>query len=963
MKFLNPRNHPGLFRFLLMAFFIGCSCNDLFSQAGNKADQETLNLINSVDNEAGGTGAVIILKEYETTIDAKGSVTLVLKILGKIYNNQALEAYSHIPMGYSSYYEEPVLDFARVIKKDGTTIEVRKDAIQIKTTPDFEGDTKYSDNRYLTFAFSGLEIGAVFEYKATFKQKRPVIDGEWFDNHYFGGMLQNLAPPYIPRTDPVIRSVYRLRVPKDFAFTYHISKNPVQPVKSIVNNNDVYTWEYAGLPSLKIEASMPPLSRLSPVLLISTISDWRKIDEWATGKLNAGAQITPAFKEKVKEVVGGTATREEKIQAIINYISKNIRYVYADLNRGGYEPHSLTEIISSMYGDCKDQGMLLVSMLKEAGIEAYPALINPYPADEFTDVPAPFFLHLITCIPGQKDTTWFDMTSRVSDFYELAAADQNRAAFVVNGKGGLLTRTPSSSSSSNTAIFDVRCGFNKANAEISLSIRTSGVESEMLKAAFITASDDERKEFIKSLIKNYVQKPQFESIGFSDLHNANTGFSSNIKYHLDSILQKEQAVFNFTGHAMMPLAFFAGIESRSLPESRVNDLVSEFAYTIKSSEEYSPPERCPILISLPENESISNEFFEFRKSFSKEGSSTIVNWELHFERMVIPKEKYLSYINAIRKLEEMATWEITYADPLSLVRNFQNEDSRSIMMECNEMLTKDRKNILALLLKGYYFNKLSVRDSSIAVLSNVLRIDPGNKYAHLWITQPLFSLKRNTEALAHYEKALLADPFFEEVYLSRGAWYMMQSQKDKGIADLRKAVEVNPANNIAWQILGLYYAQENKYKEAIEFSRNAIKIDSVNTNAYELLAESYMKVKSYREAENAYKKAIELNPGNGVLYGNLGWTYYLMDDFQKCLELSDKAVSIDPELLYARLNIALTHLRTGNIEEANRLYSELLKEKTKMSPAVIFGAIQDLRDLKAKGIYAREADRIIKSLQ
>ena len=61
---------------------------------------------------------------------------------------------------------------------------------------------------------------------------------------------------------------------------------------------------------------------------------------------------------------------------IHEFVAKDIRYVAIEYGDSGYEPHHAKEVFVNRYGDCKDQAILLITMLKEAGIEAYPVLIG-----------------------------------------------------------------------------------------------------------------------------------------------------------------------------------------------------------------------------------------------------------------------------------------------------------------------------------------------------------------------------------------------------------------------------------------------------------------------------------------------------------------------------------------------------------------------------------------------------------
>jgi tRNA(Leu) C34 or U34 (ribose-2'-O)-methylase TrmL len=114
----------------------------------------------------------------------------------------------------------------------------------------------------------------------------------------------------------------------------------------------------------------------------------------------AKAEATEEIIAKAKEITAGKNDNYEKIKSIALFIQNNIQYIYADLERGGFTPHSPKEILAARYGDCKDQTILLIALLKAVGIESFPALINPYPFLEFTQLPIPDLPNFIL-IPDQ----------------------------------------------------------------------------------------------------------------------------------------------------------------------------------------------------------------------------------------------------------------------------------------------------------------------------------------------------------------------------------------------------------------------------------------------------------------------------------------------------------------------------------------------------------------------------------
>jgi hypothetical protein len=260
-------------------------------------------------------------------------------------------------------------------------------------------------------------------------------------------------------------------------------------------------------------------------------------------------EITREIEDQAIKLTSDAGTSDEKIKSIADFIQNNIQYIYADLNRGGYTPHTAGDILRSRYGDCKDQTILLISMLKAIGIEAYPALINPYPYEEYLQIPSIYFSHLITYIPRSDKDIWLDLTSGVTPFPDLLYTNQNRTAFVINESGGKLMKTTGSIAEDNASNFDLESSFDRETGAISISITASGAQSNNLKLVFKQSDKDGQEQYFSSLIKSYVEKAIIDSIKIADVHNPELAFSANIKYHIDSIWQKEQQAFTFGSHA------------------------------------------------------------------------------------------------------------------------------------------------------------------------------------------------------------------------------------------------------------------------------------------------------------------------------------------------------------------------------------------------------------------------------
>ena len=86
--------------------------------------------------------------------------------------------------------------------------------------------------------------------------------------------------------------------------------------------------------------------------------------------------VTPQIQAKAAELTKGLSTDEDKIRALYNYVSTQFHYVSLSFGNGRYQPHAAEDVLENEYGDCKDKHTLLAALLKAAGYDAWPALIN-----------------------------------------------------------------------------------------------------------------------------------------------------------------------------------------------------------------------------------------------------------------------------------------------------------------------------------------------------------------------------------------------------------------------------------------------------------------------------------------------------------------------------------------------------------------------------------------------------------
>lgn len=112
--------------------------------------------------------------------------------------------------------------------------------------------------------------------------------------------------------------------------------------------------------------------------------------------------------------VAALAALEPKAKAIaaLRLVQGALRYQSVSLGEGGFAPRGLSEIWLSRSGDCKDASRLLVAILIQLGLSAYPVLVNTWKG-WILDQEPPSLLSFDHCIVGLQlggEDFWLDPT-------------------------------------------------------------------------------------------------------------------------------------------------------------------------------------------------------------------------------------------------------------------------------------------------------------------------------------------------------------------------------------------------------------------------------------------------------------------------------------------------------------------------------------------------------------------------
>jgi hypothetical protein len=185
--------------------------------------------------------------------------------------------------------------------------------------------------------------------------------------------------------------------------------------------------------ALKLEDNMPAWSIPYKYFILSSFHSWAQVNDWARNVFALYKE--PALDNVFKEIFTGEETTEDKINKIINFVQDEIRYMGIESGIGSIKPFPPELVVNHRFGDCKDKSLLLVSLLKQIGLEkAWCVLVNTQLKNEINNMyPSnEVFNHCMVRFDYNDTTYWVDptMAQQGGDFRNLYNPSYGKALII-----------------------------------------------------------------------------------------------------------------------------------------------------------------------------------------------------------------------------------------------------------------------------------------------------------------------------------------------------------------------------------------------------------------------------------------------------------------------------------------------------------------------------------------------------
>lgn len=420
--------------------------------------------------------ALILLNDREyVTVNADGTSTSTDECVYRILNYKGLKQLQTLRFHFNSTYSTFQVTHLAIIKSDGRRITVDPEKNSAVSTESSQLSSAIFDpaNKVMTVTVPGLEIGDTLEVTTVEKEIKTRLPGEFSD-------IAVMQADF-----PIEKYEYTIDMPAGKPL-YYCLKDEVPGTmtfsKTEKGQRTIYSWQARNVPAAVPEVAMPPMYTCTQRILTSTVKSWEDISRWYD-RLCAPhlAKVNDAMKNKTAELISGKKSDMEKITALFQFVSQQIRYtgVTAEDDAPGYEPHDVDQTFNQKHGVCRDKAALLTAMLRLAGFKSYPVLfMSGSPKDK--EIANIYFNHAIVAVE-KDDGQYILMDPTFETTTELFPGYLAGDPFLVAKPQGETLRTAPPVKAENN-LLQVNTAAGKDSAE--MEIKFSGIYDNMYRSAF-----------------------------------------------------------------------------------------------------------------------------------------------------------------------------------------------------------------------------------------------------------------------------------------------------------------------------------------------------------------------------------------------------------------------------------------------------------------------------------------------
>jgi len=590
---------------------------------------------------------IILLKEENHFVNEDGTATIHVHEFAKILRESG-KSLGQIALTYNQSKEELDIEIARTIKPDGAMLGVDPKLIQDLAVL---GDTPlFSDLRVRQMVYPNVNVGDFLELQYKLRIKEPIVAGVY--TAYFTYPLGVITQ----------KSRLTISIPAQIEPHYAVTL-PSGPEPQIIERGGrrIYHWEPGSIIlSRAHEPAIPPSFDVDPYVFFSTMKSWDVLAQWYVPLFETNLEKTS---DQIREMVTFTVSEKgpdqtEIIKALFDFVSKKIDYVGISLGESAWEAYPPSYVMKNGYGDCKGKAALLITMLRQAGIQAYGVLIKP--SDEgrlLKEIPSLDFSHMIVAIPRPGGYLYMDPTLPLVPHDFLLTYEENRDVIILDQTVPHFEKTPvfTPEQSDWTHTFEKIFIAEDGSLKVQGRVTMQGLSALEYRNLIRTTNPGIMHDMLEGLLREEYPQSHLEHYAFHHAEEVDQPFELTLDTTVQGAVQKAGNLLLADPYSVLDpkLASLVTFDQRYYP----------VFLGVKQAREWEglmePPQGYAVK-ALPSNVSMQEAFGSYERHFEASGRGLKGFKRFVLSEPVISVDMYGRFKNFIERIAQLEKEKILF---------------------------------------------------------------------------------------------------------------------------------------------------------------------------------------------------------------------------------------------------------------------------------------------------------------
>ncbi|HEY9115485.1 MAG TPA: transglutaminase domain-containing protein [Bacteroidales bacterium] len=354
-----------------------------------------------------------------------------------------------------------------------------------------------------------------------------------------------------------------------------------------------------------------------------------------------------AIEQIVQKLNVENAPDSVKLQAALNWVHENIRYIAFEDGIAGFKPSPVEQVLNDKYADCKGMTNLLYFILKDMGFDARRCWIGTDRLAYSYKFPSlASDNHVICAVQTDSGFIFIDPTDRYSIIGEPSEYIQSRLIAIENEGNTIIDSIPAGKFDINGENILSEVSLDSSILNISSSIFYRGVNRKEIQYFIYEVFGSDKQEYLQNIVRKFNSKLTVDTLQFKSIGNGSV-------FEIQFEMQGKNMVFNQAGKQFIPLDYDYSSNLKPIDTSRK----VHFCHDNRMRKDYSTVfylNENQHVDYLPQDSSLVYNGFAFYFSWKQENNKIIYNKRLDLKDRIIEVKDFAdwnTFVDEYNKLQ------------------------------------------------------------------------------------------------------------------------------------------------------------------------------------------------------------------------------------------------------------------------------------------------------------------------